>query len=247
VVTTSVQQVKPIRVLVLTEQRLLAEMVKLTLNHGVYLAREAKDLGEATAILNEWEPRLAVVEMDSAGDQFVRRIGHAQQGGRPRIPILALTRRGDLKTKLAAFDQGADDIMTVPISPEELLARVLVITRRSLGESVSLKPVLKLGELEIDILNRRVRVGSSELHLTALEQSLLYLLAANAGQVLTRDEIMDAIWGVDFAAESNVVDRHIHGLRAKLQNGWRNPRYIATVPGEGYRFLPALSEQAGTS
>jgi DNA-binding response OmpR family regulator len=247
VVTTSVQQVKPIRVLVLTEQRLLAEMIKLTLNHGVYLVREAKDLGEATAILNDWEPRLAVIEMDSGGDQLVRRIGQAQDDGRPRIPILALTRRGDLKTKLAAFDQGADDIMTVPISPEELLARVLVITRRSLGERVSLKPVLKLGELEIDILNRRVRVGSSELHLTALEQSLLYLLAANAGQILTRDEIMDAIWGVDFAAESNVVDRHIHGLRAKLQNGWRNPRYIATVPGEGYRFLPALSEQAGTS
>lgn len=235
----SVQPVEPIRVLVLTEQRLLAEMVKLTLNHGVYIARDAKDLGAATAIIHEWEPRLAVVDMDSGGDQLVRRIGQAPEGGSPRIPVLALTRRGDLKTKLAAFDQGADDIMTVPISPEELLARVLVITRRSLGENVSLKPVLKLGELEIDILNRQVRVGSSELHLTALEQSLLYLLAANAGQVLTRDEIMDALWGVDFAAESNVVDRHIHGLRAKLQNGWRNPRFIATVPGEGYRFLPA--------
>jgi len=237
----SVQEEKPVRVLVLTEQRLLAETVKLTLNHGVYLARDAKDLGAAMAIIEEWDPQLAVVDMEG-GDQLVRRIGQAQRDGSPRTPILALTRRGDLKTKLAAFDQGADDIMTVPISPEELLARVLVITRRSLGENVSLKPVLKLGELEIDILNRRVRVGSSELHLTALEQSLLYLLAANAGQILTRDEILDALWGVDFAAESNVVDRHIHSLRVKLQNGWRNPRFIATVPGEGYRFLPALSD-----
>src|SRR5690348_11724637 len=121
----SVQLAKPIRVLVLTEQRLLAEMVKLTLNHGVYIARDAKDLGAATAIIDEWEPQLAIVDMDSGGDQFVRRIGQAQQGGGPRIPVLAVTRRGDLKTKLAAFDQGADDIMTVPISPEELLARVL--------------------------------------------------------------------------------------------------------------------------
>ena len=244
----SEKQEQPLRVLVLTEQRLLAEMVKLTLNHGVYIARDAKDLGAATAIMEEWEPQLAVVDMDSGGgDQVVRRIGQSQQDGRTRIPVLALTRRGDLKTKLAAFDQGADDIMTVPLSPEELLARVLVITRRRFGGDVSLKPVLKLGELEIDILNRRVHVGSSELHLTGLEQSLLYFLAANAGQIVTRDEIMDALWGIDFAAESNVVDRHIHSLRVKLQNGWRNPRLIATVPGEGYRFLPVTSEQDSAS
>ena len=243
----SVQQEQPLRVLVLTAQRLLAEMVKLTLNHSVYIARDAKDLGEATAIIDEWEPQLAVIDMDNGGNQIVQQIRQTQQGGRTRIPVLALTRRGDLKTKLAAFDQGADDIMTVPLSPEELLARVLVITRRNLGENVPLKPVLRLGELEIDILNRRVRVGSSDLHLTGLEQSLLYFLAANAGQVVTRDEILDALWGLDFAAESNVVDRHIHGLRVKLQNGWRNPRFIATVPGEGYRFLPVSSEQDSAS
>ncbi len=117
-----------------------------------------------------------------------------------------------------------------------------MITRRCFGGGVSLKPVLKLGELQIDILNRRVRVGSAELHLTGLEQSLLYFLAANAGQVVTRDEIMDALWGIDFAAESNAVDRHIHGLQVKLQDDWRNPRFIATVPGEGYRFLSVSSE-----
>ncbi|HVC32940.1 MAG TPA: response regulator transcription factor [Chloroflexota bacterium] len=243
----SVDQERPLRVLVLTEQRWLAEMVKLTLNHGVYVARDAKDLGEAMVMMDDWQPQLAVVDMDNGGGQFVRRIGESQPGSGTRIPVLALTRRGDLKTKLAAFDQGADDIMTVPLSPEELLARVLVITRRRLGENVPLNPVLKLGELEIDILNRHVRVGSSELHLTGLEQSLLYFLAANAGQVVTRDEIMDALWGVDFAADSNVVDRHVHDLRVKLQNGWKRPRFIATVPGEGYRFLPVSSEQDSAS
>ncbi|HUX89011.1 MAG TPA: response regulator transcription factor [Chloroflexota bacterium] len=242
----SEHQEQPLRVLVLTEQRLLAEMVKLTLNHGVYIARDAKDLGAAMAMIDDWQPQLAVVDMDSGGDRLVRRIGQSQQDGSTRIPVLALTRRGDLKTKLAAFDQGADDIMTVPLSPEELLARVLVITRRRFGGDVSLKPLLKLGELEIDILNRRVHVGSSELHLTGIEQSLHYFLAANAGQIVTRDEIMNALWGIDFPAESNVVDRHIHGLRVKLQNGWRHPRYIATVPGEGYRFLPVSSEAEST-
>jgi DNA-binding response OmpR family regulator len=107
--------------------------------------------------------------------------------------------------------------------------------------------VLRVGELEIDILNRRVRAGTSELHLTSLEQSLLYLLAANAGRLLTRDEILDHLWGVDYAAESNVVDRHVRNLRAKLQNDWRRPRYIATVPGRGYRFLPTDPDPAAAA
>src|SRR5215216_670263 len=162
--------------------------------------------------------------------------------GRDRTPVLALTRRGDLKTKLAAFEQGVDDIMTIPFSPEELLAQVLVITRRALGDSVPFNPVQRLGELEIDILHRQVHAGSSEIHLTGLEQSLLYLLAARAGQVVTRGEILDALWGVDYVSESNVVDRHVRNLRAKLQNDWRKPRFIATVPGQGYRFIPTFSD-----
>ena len=232
----------PARVLVLVDQPLIAEVIELTLNHGVYLTRQAKNLPEATEVLADWRPHLAVVDMDIGGQQLVPQMARLDDGAGTRIPVLALTRRGDLRTKLAAFEQGVDDIMTVPFSPEELLARVLVITRRSYGEVLPLKPVLKLGEIEIDILNRRVRAGTSELHLTGLEQSLLYLLAANAGRVVTRDEILDALWGVDYAAESNVVDRHVRNLRAKLQNDWRRPRFIATVPGKGYRFIPTFSE-----
>jgi len=133
-----------------------------------------------------------------------------------------------------------DDIMTIPFSPEELLARVLVIARHSYGQPIPFNPVLKLGEIEIDIMQRQVRAGTSELHLTGLEQSLLYLLVAHAGQVVTRDEILDALWGADHIAGSNVVDRHVRNLRAKLQDDWRKPRFIATVPGQGYRFLPVF-------
>ena len=235
--------VGPARVLVMVDQPLIAEVIELTLNHGVYLTRRATDLAAAAAALEAWEPHLAVVDMDIGGDELVRRLARSETSpDGTRIPVLALTRRGDLRTKLAAFEQGVDDIMTVPFPPEELLARVLVISRRAYGPAVPLIPVLTLGELEIDILHRRVRAGTSELHLTGLEQSLLYLLAANAGRVVTRDEILDALWGVDYAAESNVVDRHIRNLRAKLQNDWRKPRFIATVPGKGYRFLPTFSD-----
>ena len=143
-----------------------------------------------------------------------------------------------------------DDILAVPFSPEELVARALVIMRRTYGAPAAVAPTVTVGELEIDILNRRVRAGPDELCLTPLEQSLLYLLAANAGRLLTRDEIrlltrdetLDHLWGVDYAAESNVVDRQVRNLRARLEDDWRRPRFTATVPGKGYRFLPVAAD-----
>lgn len=229
----------PTKILVLAAQQAVAELIKLTLNHGVCITREVSDGPGAMAVLDEWQPDLAVIEVEIAGDEILKRVaGAAAPGG---VPVLALTRRGDLKTKLAAFEKGVDDVVTIPFSPEELLARVLAIARRSSRRPISLRPVLNLGELEIDILNRQVRIDAEVVHLTALEQSLLYLLAANGGQVMSRDQIMDAIWGVDFAADSNVVDRHVRNLRIKLNNGWREPRFIATVPGRGYRFLPKVA------
>jgi len=228
----------------MVEHSLIADVIELTLNHGVYATRKAKNLVEATTALAEWAPHLAVIDMDIGGDQLVEQLDRPGVAGGTRIPTLALTRRGDLKTKLAAFEQGVDDIMTIPFSPEELLARVLALTRRSYGQPVTFNPILKVGEIEIDIMQRQVRAGTSELHLTGLEQSLLYLLVAHAGQIVTRDEILDSLWGVDYVSESNVVDRHIRNLRAKLQNDWRKPRFIATVPGRGYRFLPVFTDAA---
>ena len=231
----------PARVLVVVDQPMLAEVVRLALNHGQYLARTARDVGEAAAVLAEWQPHLAIVDMDIGDGLIMDRLG-VEATPAERIAVIALTRRGDLKTKLAAFERGVDDILTVPFSPEELVARTLAVMRRTYREAVAFTPVIRLGDLEIDILNRRVRAGTSELHLTSLEQSLLYLLAANAGRLVTRDEILDNLWGVDYAAESNVVDRHVRNLRAKLQNDWRKPRFIATVPGRGYRFVPTFRE-----
>ena len=228
------------RVLVVIDQPLLAEVVRLTLNHGVYVTQDTDNVDQAMHTLADWHPHLVVVDIEVGGRQLLGRLEGAPGKG-TRIPVLALTRRGDLKTKLDAFEHGVDDIMTMPFSPEELLARVIVITRRTYGGHIPLRPVLKLGEMEIDILNRRVRVGDDDLHLTGLEQSLLYLLAANAGRLITRDEIMDTSWGVDYAAGSNVVDQHIRSLRSKLQNDWRKPRFIVTVPGKGYRFIPTFT------
>ena len=99
--------------------------------------------------------------------------------------------------------------MTAPFAPEELLARVIADIRRSHPMALTFTPVIKVGELEIDIVNRTVRTGGSELPLTSLEQSLLYLLVANAGRVMTHGEILDSLLGVEYVADSNVVDRQI--------------------------------------
>jgi DNA-binding response OmpR family regulator len=221
--------------LLVIDQPVLAEVVGLALKHGHYVTRVASTEQEASAAVAEWSPHLVVLDMDIEGSTMLKQFAAATPRG--GLPVIALTRRGDLKSKLEAFEQGVDDILTVPFSPEELVARVVAVMRRTYRDAAVFTPVLRLGDLEIDILNRRVRAGDTDLHLTSLEQSLLYLLAANAGRLLTRDEILDCLWGADYVAESNVVDRHIRNLRLKLQNHSRRWRYIVTVPGRGYRFL----------
>jgi DNA-binding response OmpR family regulator len=229
-----------VRVLLVLDQPVLVQLAKMTLNHGVYDTHDVANKADALSAFATWQPHLVLLDMDLDGAAIMEEIGARAQGG-VRLPIIGLTRRGDLKSKLAAFEAGVDDILTVPFAPEELLARAIALVRRSYSDAVTFTPTIKLGELEIDILNRTVRAGTSELHLTSLEQSLLYLLAANAGRVVTREEILDTLWGVDYVAESNVVDRQIRNLRARLQNDWKRPRFIATIPGRGYRFLPTFS------
>ncbi len=150
--------------------------------------------------------------------------------------MIALTRQGDLQTKLSAFDRGADEVLLVPFSAEELLARVRALWRRA-RHATTFTSVVRSGELELDILRGLVRIGSAEVQLTPRERSLLYLLVANAGRVLSRDEILDRLWGADHTAESNVVDQHVRNLRAKVREVSPHQLVIATVPGQGYRFL----------
>jgi DNA-binding response OmpR family regulator len=226
----------PIRALLAFDQRGLADIVSLALNHGHYITRVASTYREASSAIADWSPHLVVLDMDMDGNRILQRFAVATLEGR-RLPVIALTRRVDLEARLAAFEQGVDDVLTVPFSPKELAARVAAVLRRTYRDAAVFSPLLRLADLEIDVLNRRVRTGGRELHLTSLELSLLYLLAANADRVLTRDEILDYLWGADYVAESNIVDRHIRNLRVKLQKHSR--QCIVTVAGRGYCFLPS--------
>jgi len=225
----------PARALLVMEPG-VADIVRDALQSGHYRTQVARAAEEAAGLLKSWKPHVLIIEMDTPGAAILDRLSVARSL-RDRPPIIVLTRDGDLKTKLEAFERGADDILTVPFFREEFSARVLALMRRIYRDAAVFSPVLRHGDLEIDIRNRRVRDGDQPLHLTALEQSLLYLLATNEGRVLTRNEILDYLWGTDYVAESNVVDRHIRNLRVKLESIPRRPRCIATVPGRGYKFV----------
>jgi len=224
-----------IRALLVIGDEALAKTIDLTLRHGTYVRRSAGSVSEARALIEEWQPHLVFVDIDLEGGRAMQLIDEVAT--RERMAAIALTRRSDLRAKLDAFERGADDYIGLPFVPDDLVARAHAVVRRVHGGVGQVVPRLRIGDLVIDVLNRKVRAGESELHLTSLEQALLYLLAANAGTILTRAQILGALWGTDFDIESNVVDRHVRALRAKLRDDWHKPRYIETVPGAGYRFM----------
>jgi DNA-binding response OmpR family regulator len=211
----------------------LGSLVGLTLQHGRYEARRTTSREECREIVEDWAPHLAFLDLDLY-EPFIDIVGRGLTHG--HIPILAFTRRRDTGLKLSAYERGADDIVEVPFTLDEIVARPFALMRRAHGIAVTIVPRIRLDGLEVDLIAQRVTVGGQGLDLTPIQQTLLYLLAANAGKVLSREDLLATIWGGELEIESNVVDRHIRELRVKLDDDWRTPRFIETVPGAGYRF-----------
>ena len=230
------------RVLIVMNET-LGNLVALTLQHGRYETQRCTSAQECRGILRDWAPHLAFIDLDLY-EPFIDIVGRGLTHG--QIPILAFTRRRDTALKLSAYERGADDIVEVPFTLDEIVARPFALLRRAHGINVTIVPKIRLDGLEVDLVAQRMSVGGRELQLTPIQQTLLYLLAANAGRSLSREDLLSSIWGGEFEIESNVVDRHIRELRVKLGDDWRAARYIETVPGAGYRFKsqPSLSDAA---
>lgn len=197
-------------------------------------------VAEARSIIEAWKPHLLLVNIDAENGRAIQLIGPSK--GKNRHAVIALTRRADLRGKLDAFERGADDYITAPLMPDDLIARTRAVLRRTHGDSGSIVPRLRVGDLEVDVLRKVVAAQGLVLHLTSLEQALLYLFVANSGTVLTREQILDAIWGTDFVSEGQFVDRYVRALRTKLQDDERTHRHIETVRGVGYRFVPGQTD-----
>ena len=215
----------------------LASAAEFALTHGTYVVRHVRSSAELADSLRDWDPDLAFVDLDVEGGAALDLL--CRPGLPRRVPTIAVTRNGELREKLSAFDRGADDILNIPFLPEELVARAQALIRRSYAEGIDLIAAVRLGEIEIDILARTVSIGGRRVDLSPLEHGLFWVLASNAGTVVTKDRIEKLLWGSALGTSSNVVQQYVRRLRAKLGDDAKRSRFIQTVRGQGYRFNAA--------
>ena len=155
---------------------------------------------------------------------------------RVQTPILMLTARGEEGDRVVGLDLGADDYVTKPFSVRELMARIRALLRRT-QSTASLPNDLRFGDVEVDFLKYEARRKGKSIDMTRKEFAILRFLAGRAGDVVTRDDLLNDVWGYDAYPVSRTVDNHVAGLRAKLERDAANPQHIKTVHGVGYKFV----------
>jgi DNA-binding response OmpR family regulator len=190
---------------------------------GYHLQRERKpDL----IVLDLMLPRMS-------GFEFCRKL----RGEHIHTPILMLTARSEELDRVLGLDLGADDYVTKPFSVRELMARVRALLRRSQPRT-DLPDDLRFGSAEIDFRSYEARRNGEPVEMTRKEFAILRLLASRSGEVVTRDDLMNEVWGCESYPSSRTVDNHVAGLRAKLERDSSQPEHIKTVHGVGYKFIP---------
>ena len=159
---------------------------------------------------------------------------------RVQTPILMLTARSEEGDRVVGLDLGADDYMTKPFSVRELMARIRALLRRT-QSSAALPNALRFGDVEVDFLKYEARRNGKPIDMTRKEFAILRLLAGRAGEVVTRDDLLNDVWGYEAYPVSRTVDNHVAGLRAKLERDAANPQHIKTVHGVGYKFVETIT------
>jgi DNA-binding response OmpR family regulator len=222
------------KVLVVEDEASIASFVSLYLTNAGYLVSTVGSGQEALTQAESEQPDLIVLDLmlpDVDGIEVCRKIRQ-----RSEVPILMLTARDEDIDKIIGLEVGADDYLTKPFNPRELVARVKSILRRSVPERRELETKqLTHGDLEIDAGRREVRVAGNEIQLAPKEFDLLWELLDHRGLVLTRDQLLERVWGYTFAGDTRTVDVHVRQLRRKL--GDASP--IVTVWGVGYKVSPS--------
>jgi DNA-binding response OmpR family regulator len=217
---------------VLLAHELLGGLVSLVLRHVDAECRPASSEGDVKTLIASWSPDILVADLD----RYERAPEWTRIDGK-RVPCLGLTRRRETLAKLEAFERGADDLIEIPFTPDEIVVRTIAVLMRVAGRKVAIETRLRVGRFEMELQEPGVRLNDSLVKLSLLEHTLLYLFLAHPGQTLSRENILANIWGSQSAVTSNVIDRHIRDLRVKLQEKWQEPKFIATEPGKGYRFV----------
>jgi DNA-binding response OmpR family regulator len=226
-------------ILVVEDESSIASFVSLYLKNAGYAVKTAATGTDAIAQAAAHEPALIVLDLmlpDIDGIEVCKRIRQSSD-----VPILMLTARDEDIDKIIGLEVGADDYLTKPFNPRELVARIKSILRRATPERRERESeVIVHGDLHIDAGRREVKVGDKEVQLAPKEFDLLWELLDHRGLVLTRDQLLERVWGYTFAGDTRTVDVHVRQLRRKLEDA--SP--IVTVWGVGYKVSPAPAKDA---
>jgi two-component system alkaline phosphatase synthesis response regulator PhoP len=228
------------KILVVDDEASIVKLVQFNLEKEGFEVKVAYDGQMALEMIEETQPDLVVLDLmlpKVDGLEVCRRLRQEKK----HIPILMLTAKTDEFDKVLGLELGADDYMTKPLSPRELTARVKAIFRRvdllkrDHGHEQN-EFMMKIGDLAIDPEGYVVTKNGEEIELTPKEFELLLYMANHRGKVLSRDQLLNAVWNYDYVGDSRIVDVHVSHLRDKIETDSKNPSFIKTVRGIGYKF-----------
>jgi two-component system, OmpR family, phosphate regulon response regulator PhoB len=221
------------KILVVEDEAPIRQMIAFNLTRAGFQVAEAEDCSQARKRIADSRPDLVLVDWmlpDSSGLELTRTLRRDEASR--EVPIIMLTARAEERDKVLGLDGGADDYITKPFSPRELLSRINALLRRS---APSPDEQLVAGDLRLDPVSHRVHVGTQELVLGPTEYRLLKFLMENRDRVYSRAQLLDFVWGQNVYVEERTVDVHVRRLRKALEDSGAD-RYVQTVRGAGYRF-----------
>jgi two-component system, OmpR family, alkaline phosphatase synthesis response regulator PhoP len=220
-------------ILVVDDEPRIVELARDYLEHAGFKVITAGDGRAALDAARRNHPDLIVLDLGLPGLDGLDVTRELRRDG--SIPIVMVTARDDELDKLLGLELGADDYLTKPFSPRELVARVKAVLRRT-DRPAEASDVIRVGELQLDVPRMRTEVAGKTVDLTPTEFTLLATLARQPGRIFTRSQLLDALHGVAFESYERAIDSHIKNLRRKLEPDPREPRYVLTVYGVGYRL-----------
>jgi DNA-binding response OmpR family regulator len=228
---------RPVSIVVVDDERPLVDLVSRYLRREGYEVHAAYDGDEAIEIIGAVEPDVVVLDLMLPGTDGLEVARRVREGGDPYIVML--TARSDEVDRIVGLRVGADDYVTKPFSPNELVARIQAMLRRPRRAEPTVDGVRRFGELTVDPVAREVQVGGEEVDLTRLEFDLLDTLSAQPRVVFSKEQLLDRVWGSSAYRDDHVVAVHIANLRRKLGDTSDEPRFVRTVRGVGYRMVDA--------
>ena len=224
------------KILAVEDDPNLLEALKYNLRKERYDVVTATDGAQALEVARREKPALIILDimLPKVSGFEVCRILRKEM----TVPILMLTAKSEETDKVVGLEIGADDYVTKPFSMRELLARIGAMLRRTqmVGMPLSADRLLEIGDIKVDISRHQAKRGDLALNLKPKEFDLLAFLAANKGLVFSREQLLEKVWGYDYAGDSRTVDVHIRWLRQKIEDDPGNPRYLITVRGAGYKL-----------